>query len=114
MRLHLAGAGAFPQVRHGRVLWAGLAGDVGAWQRLAGGDDQQPHLTIARSKRPVDMTAAVIALATHNGPSWTATEAVLFDSQPGRADEGGRLYTVVERFPLGAGPTGRSPVTVVR
>ncbi|MGZ4723552.1 MAG: RNA 2',3'-cyclic phosphodiesterase [Ilumatobacteraceae bacterium] len=113
MRLRIAGAGAFPVARRGRVLWAGLAGDIGAWQRLAG-DDQQPHLTIARSNRPVDMTGAVTALATHHGPSWTATEAVLFDSQPSRAAEGGSTYTVAARFPLGAGPTGRSPDTVVR
>ena len=102
MRLHLAGAGAFPVARRGRVLWAGLAGDIVAWQHLAD-DDQQPHLTVARSKQPVDMTTTVIALANHEGPSWTATEAVLFDSQPGRAADGGPLYTVVERFPLSRG-----------
>ncbi len=113
LRLHLAGAGAFPLVRRGQVLWVGLAGDIDKWQRLAG-DDQPPHLTIARSKRPVDMTAAVMALAAHRGPAWTATEVVLFDSQPGRAADGGSRYRVVERFPLGIGPTGRSPVTVVR
>ena len=113
MRLQLAGAGAFPLVRRGRVLWVGLAGDTVAWQRLAG-DDQQPHLTIARSRTPSDMTAAVMALAAHSGPEWTATEAVLFDSQPGRAVDGGPLYTVVERFRFGSGPIGRSPVTVVR
>jgi hypothetical protein len=62
---------------------------------------------------PVVAVSAVIALSTHDGPSWTATEAVLFDSQPGRAADGGPLYTVVERFPLGAGPADRSPVTVV-
>jgi 2'-5' RNA ligase len=101
MRLHLAGAGAFPHVRRGKVLWMGLAGDVVAWQRLAG-DDQQPHLTIARSPRPADMTAAVLALAAHDGPEWMATEVVLFDSLPGRAIDGGPLYTIVERFPLAA------------
>ena len=101
MRLHLAGAGAFPHMRHGRVLWIGLAGDIEAWQHLAG-DEQQPHLTIARSRRPADMTAAVVALAAFDGPAWTATEAVLFDSRPGQSGDGGPLYTVVERLPLGA------------
>jgi len=88
MRLHLAGAGAFPNVHHGTVLWIGTAGDSDAWRRIAG-DDQQPHLTIARSRRPANMTAAVNALAAYEGPEWTATEVVLFDSQPGKADDGG-------------------------
>ena len=92
--VRLAGAGAFPRVRSGRVLWIGVDCDVQAWQRLAG-DDQQPHMTVARSRRSVDMTDTVEALAGHRGPEWIAAELVLFDSRPGP------VYTAIDRFPLG-------------
>jgi len=100
LRLRLAGAGSFPQVRRGRVLWVGVECDIDEWQRLAG-DDQQAHLTVARSRQPTDMTDSVQALARHSGPPWTATEVVLFDSKAGQATDGGPLYTVVDRFPFG-------------
>lgn len=99
MKLRLHGAGAFPNIHRARVLWVGLTGDIVAWHRLAG-DEQQPHLTIARSRQPVDMTTAVIGLANNDGPAWVADEAVLFDSRPGGADDGGSVYTVIERFAL--------------
>jgi 2'-5' RNA ligase len=97
-RLRLAGAGAFPKVRKGTVLWVGVECNPDEWHRLAA-DDQQPHMTVARSRRPTDLTDVVATLADHAGPAWTATEVVLFDSQSGR-DGGGPVYSVIDSFPL--------------
>jgi len=99
LRLRLRGAGAFPSSRRGRVLWVGVDCNIESWHRLAA-DDQQPHMTIARSRRVADMTDMVVALAGHRGPEWVADEVVLFDSTSGAADGGGPRYSVIGRFPL--------------
>jgi 2'-5' RNA ligase len=79
------------------VLWIGVHCDVDLWQSLAG-DDQQPHMTVARSRRSVDMTDTVETLAGHHGPEWIATELVLFESLPGP------MYVPLDSFPLGGPP----------
>ena len=103
MRVRLAGAGAFPKMRRGKVLWIGLECNPDHWHRLAA-DDQQPHMTVARSRRPTDMTDVVATLADHSGPEWIANEVVLFDSQSGGADDGGPLYSAIDRFRLSGPP----------
>ena len=103
MRVRLAGAGAFPKMRRGTVLWVGVECNPDHWHRLAA-DDQQPHMTVARSRRPTDMTDVVATLADHAGPEWIATEVVLFDSQSGGADDGGPSYSAIHRFPLTGPP----------
>ena len=66
MRIEVAGAGAFPNVRNPRVLWIGVSGDLSALGRLQtavegamaklGFDPEtrkfSPHLTLARIKYP--------------------------------------------------------------
>lgn len=98
MTLRLAGAGAFPHPWMARVVWAGLAGDVAAFAALAA-DDQVPHLTVARTRERVELTALVDEIAHYDGPPWTARELVLVES---RIDAGnGPRYRPVETVPLG-------------
>jgi 2'-5' RNA ligase len=98
--LHLAfqGAGTFGSRRHARVLWTRVTGDREALRRLAGSVDAAvrragiitedraylPHLTLARARVPMDLSAAVDALAVYTGPRWTATEMHLVRSHLGR------------------------------
>lgn len=95
----VAGGGAFPGRTRARVLWAGVDVDTEVWRRLAG-HDQQPHVTVARSKEPADLTGLVDALAPYRGPAWTVDEIVLMESHLRAAGERGPRYEVLERFPL--------------
>lgn len=93
--LALAGAGRFD----GRVLWAGVAGDVPALSRLAAAvaaaarrsgiavEERRfrPHVTLARSREPVDLRPAAAALAGYAGPSWLADRVRLVRSVLGPA-----------------------------
>jgi 2'-5' RNA ligase len=87
--LALAGAGAFPNPRHGSVLWIGatdgsaalseLATDLNARLDALGLEREErvfkPHLTVARSREPLPLTAAVSALSSVAIP--TPIEAVI-------------------------------------
>jgi 2'-5' RNA ligase len=99
LALRLEGAGTFGrQARRAHVLWVGLSGDVESTHRLAdrcvaagrrAGITMQdrafrPHLTIGRARgREADLRAAVAALSTYAGPSWTATQLRLVESHLG-------------------------------
>ena len=109
--LQLAGAGAFPNPARARVLWAGLAGDLTELSHLAGnlrsaagrsgtqveGGEFQPHLTLARLGRPLDVTRWLRVFALYASTGWQVSEVVLFSSQLGG---GPARHTVVERFSL--------------
>ncbi|WP_131741334.1 RNA 2',3'-cyclic phosphodiesterase [Actinomadura roseirufa] len=99
--LSLAGAGAFPgSGAHARVLWTGLYGDrrtlarlaasVAAAGRRAGTPPDKhrtfrPHLTVARSRRPVDVRPLLERLSAFAGAPWTADAVHLVRSHlPGR------------------------------
>ncbi len=98
MTLRLAGAGRFGPARRPQVLWAGLAGDVGALTALAGRlataartlglpvEDRpfRPHLTLGRWRpgRPADGTLAD-RLAGYEGPEWPVEEVALVRSTLG-------------------------------
>lgn len=114
--LRLAGAGCFPSRRsRATVLWSGVAGDREPLTRLAASltaagrrvgakvdaRTYRPHLTLARSRTPVDLGPVVSALAGHHGPSWTATQVHLVRSWLGPRPRHERLAA----FPLG--PAGR-------
>jgi 2'-5' RNA ligase len=58
MELHLTGAGTFPHAVIARVLWAGIGGDLDSWRRVAAAD-QQPHVTVARTRERTDLTGPV-------------------------------------------------------
>ncbi|HKP55930.1 MAG TPA: RNA 2',3'-cyclic phosphodiesterase [Polyangiales bacterium] len=76
--LVLAGAGAFPRKSRATVLWIGVSQGEAELVRLAAGLDAGlvalgfqpegrpfvPHLTVARSRQPQQLTAAVDALAS--------------------------------------------------
>ncbi|HEX9540815.1 MAG TPA: RNA 2',3'-cyclic phosphodiesterase [Streptosporangiaceae bacterium] len=98
LALSLAGSGAFPEADRARVLWTGvqgqrqelrkLADSVAAGARRAGappaeeGRRFQPHLTLARSRAPVDVRTLVTELSDYAGDPWTAEEIYLIRSRP--------------------------------
>ncbi|MFL6161691.1 MAG: RNA 2',3'-cyclic phosphodiesterase [Jatrophihabitantaceae bacterium] len=112
-QLGLAGAGAYPNPARARVLWAGVKGDLDPLARLAGnlrsaagrsgthveGGEFQPHLTLARIGRPLEVTRWLRVFDLYASASWLVEEVVLYHSQLGG---GPARYTAVERFPLGA------------
>ena len=94
-----AGAGAFPTAPRARVLWTGLqvdrealrtiAGSVAAAARKAGApppDEQRrfrPHITLARSREPVDLRRLIAELIGFTGTAWTADRVHLIRSHLG-------------------------------
>jgi RNA 2',3'-cyclic 3'-phosphodiesterase len=115
--LRLQGAGAFPNQRRARVLWAGVAGDVEVLARLAGNladacraaglrhEDRavHPHLTLARFPDPGPVPEPVVDLltaATAACPSWEARELCCYRST---LTNRGARYQVVRTFPLARG-----------
>ncbi|MFD0691872.1 RNA 2',3'-cyclic phosphodiesterase [Actinomadura fibrosa] len=101
MSLSLAGAGAFPgSGAHARVLWTGLYGDRRGLARLAASTAAagrragtppdkhrtfRPHLTLARSRQPVDVRPLTEALSAFAGAPWTADSVHLMRSHlPGK------------------------------
>ena len=104
----LGGGGAFAKARAGTVLWIGAAEGGDAMGALAGAvldataplgyvADERPfraHLTVARAARPADLRDSI---AAGPGPTWTASDVVLFDSDT-RPD--GAVHTVIARVPL--------------
>ncbi len=96
--LQVQGAGTFPnKAWMARVLWAGLAGDLLSWRKLAG-YQQEPHLTLARVRDRADLTNLVAELGFYAGPRWTATEVALMRSHLSGAR--GPRYEPVEVFEL--------------
>lgn len=102
--LAFAGAGAFPRPSEARTLWTGIDADL---RRLADscvaaarreGIDMgrtqrfRPHLTVARSRTPVDVRPIVEGLATYEGTPWPAAEIHLVQSHPGAAVRYETLY----------------------
>ncbi|HST47867.1 RNA 2',3'-cyclic phosphodiesterase [Jatrophihabitans sp.] len=112
--LRLQGAGSFPNPARGKLLWTGVAGEVDQLERLSTGSRTaavragvavdgakfRPHLTLARSNRPVEMTRWLRVFDLYAGPSWQVSEIALVQSQ---LAPGGSRYQVAEVFPLGAG-----------
>jgi RNA 2',3'-cyclic 3'-phosphodiesterase len=112
LRIH--GGGRFD----GRALWAGAAGDLDTLRLLAerahaaahrAGVPMEehrrytPHLTLARSRVPADLTPYTAALAGFEGMHWEAGELSLVrsdlpvDGVPGEQPG----YEVVRAWPLG-------------
>lgn len=124
IELSFAGAGVFPGGARGRVLWTGVNGDRGVLGRLAASVNAagrragvrpaehrgfHPHVTLARSRRPIDLRPLMEELAVYAGAAWTADSVHLVRSHlPGRRNP--RLwYEPIHRWPLGApgGPEDR-------
>jgi RNA 2',3'-cyclic 3'-phosphodiesterase len=113
--LRLAGAGAFPNPGHARVLWTGVEHDGEELMRLAGGvraagaksgievggGRYHPHLTLARLVAPADVTRWLRVLDLYAGPSWQVSEVQLIASYLGQGAHGRSRHEVREIFPLG-------------
>jgi 2'-5' RNA ligase len=120
MRATIAGGGAFPNVGRARVLWAGVElDDPVELSRLAtgcraaaskagievAGERFKPHLTLARTRHPVEATPWVRLLDAYRGPDFPITEIALIASHLGEGPRKRPRYEVLETFGLGGGRT---------
>ena len=115
MEARTAGGGAFPHVGRAKVLFAGVRTDDEELRRAAAGartaiakagaevDGQRfrPHLTLARTGRPVEATNWVRLLEGYAGPSWRIDEVALVGSHLGEGPRKRPRHEVVETFTLG-------------
>lgn len=101
--LSLRGAGCFPHTWMAKVLYAAADCDGSGWARLTGGE-MTPHVTVARARKSLDLTGAVLELAGYTSASWRAEEVTMYQSfiEPGRAPR----YVPLESFALGGGGDG--------
>jgi 2'-5' RNA ligase len=115
----IAGGGAFPNPARAKVIYADL--DTGAHaeelRRLsvgarsaatkagaeADGGTFRPHVTLARTGRPLDVTRWLRVLDAYRGPVWQADEIALVESHLGEGPRRRPRHVVVETFPLGGG-----------
>ena len=97
--LSAGGGGAFPTAPRARVLWTRLRGDQDALRDMAGSMAAQarhagapppdesrrfrPHITLARSREPTDVSPLVGELAGYAGSKWTADRVHLIRSHLG-------------------------------
>ena len=106
----VCGGGAFPHVAGARVLYAGLAcTDPAELDRLAVGcrnaavasgvevDGQRfrPHLTVARTGRPTEVSDWVRLLETYSGPAWEIDRIELVASYLGEGPRRRPRYETV-------------------
>lgn len=117
--LALAGGGAFPDPDRARVLWSGLRHDVpsdrheldalarGARTAFAtagaevDGQRFRPHVTLARLRRPANVTRWVRLLESYAGPAWTPGSVALISSHLGEGPRRAPRYEVLAECPLG-------------
>lgn len=111
-RIAIRGGGTFPKPKRAQVYWLGvdngdalidLHAEIAAATRpfinLRDRAAFEPHLTLARLKRTVDLSEDVDALRNVPvGPAWELRDLVLFESETRRR---GAVYTEQARFPLG-------------
>ena len=117
----LAGGGAFPDATRAKVVFVGVRTDGEELSRLATGARAaaaragagpeggrfHPHVTLARTRRPIEATRWLRVLDTYDGPRWSVEEVALVASHLGEGPRRRPRYDVVERFPLGR-PADRS------
>jgi 2'-5' RNA ligase len=119
LTLRLAAAGAFPSANRAKVIYAGVSGEASALSELAqlsrsvrnaantagvevDGTAFRPHLSLARLAKPLDATRWLRVLDTYAGPSWSAAEIELIQSELGAGPRGAARYHTLEVFALGA------------
>ncbi|MCL2542858.1 MAG: RNA 2',3'-cyclic phosphodiesterase [Nocardioidaceae bacterium] len=107
--LRLAGPVIFPDPAAARVLATGVAGGGVVLPRLAerarnaavvsgiavDGGRFRPHVTLARLRRPTDVTSWVRLLETYDGPPWLLTEVAVIASHLGEGPRGTPRHEVV-------------------
>jgi RNA 2',3'-cyclic 3'-phosphodiesterase len=115
LRLHVGRGGAFPAAGKARVLCAHIDGDqqdladlrhlaasVSAAARRAGapppdeGRRYRPHLTLARSKQPANLSSLVAALSGFRGTAWDVSRIELILSHTGPQPS----YEAIDNWPL--------------
>ncbi|MFT3873370.1 MAG: RNA 2',3'-cyclic phosphodiesterase [Nocardioides sp.] len=113
----IAGGGAFPNAARARVLWAGLdltddsheelrrlATGARASANRAGiavdGQRFRPHITVARTGRPTEVTSWMRLLDSYAGPEWPAHDIELVASHLGEGPRGRPRYETVAAFAL--------------
>jgi 2'-5' RNA ligase len=110
----LAGGGAFPGPADAKVLFAGVETDGVELDRLAtgtraaatkagcpvGGGRFHPHVTLARTRRPVQATRWLRVLDAYRGPTWTADGITLVASHLGEGPRRRPRYEPLASFPL--------------
>jgi RNA 2',3'-cyclic 3'-phosphodiesterase len=108
----LAGGGAFPDPGRAKVVYVGVRTDgvelsraatgVRAAAARAGADPEggrfRPHVTLARSRHPVEATRWIRVLDTYEGPRWQAQEIALLASYLGEGPRRRPRHEVVETF----------------
>ena len=114
----IAGGGAFPNPARAKVLWSGLdLDDSGRTEvrRMATGARAaasksgieveghrfRAHVTVARIKRPTEVTRWVQLLHVYQGPQWRADTWTLVASHLGEGPRNRPRYETVETFPVG-------------
>ncbi|MBK8462806.1 MAG: RNA 2',3'-cyclic phosphodiesterase [Nigerium sp.] len=116
--LTLGGGGAFPRPRESRHLWLGVAAGAGALAALAGrcrhaashaganpdGARFVPHLTLARARRPLDVTRLLHVLDTYDAAPFPVTGVALVASH---LRDRGHRYETLDTFALA--PSARDP-----
>jgi 2'-5' RNA ligase len=115
LSLRLSGAAHFGS----RVLFVGVRGDLASLRALAASvsaaarrakvpvDDRpyRPHLTLARVRGTTSLRDLAAALASYDGPTWTAAAIDLMESTSAGVAGQAPRYTILRSFPL-SGPPG--------
>ncbi|QYJ03012.1 RNA 2',3'-cyclic phosphodiesterase [Nocardioides panacisoli] len=121
VRVRLAGPVAFPDPARARVLATGVdaedeaAGAEPVLPRLArrtrtaavrsglevDGQRFRPHLTIARMRRPTEVSDWVRLLDTYEGPWWPADRVAVVASHLGEGPRGRPRHETVAEVPVG-------------
>jgi len=117
--VRLAGPVAFPHAADARVLGVGVSpveeGGDDVLDRLAtrsrsaavasgievDGQRFRPHVTVARMRRPGDITSWVRLLETYSGPQWPAAEVEVVVSHLGEGARGRPRYETLAVVPVG-------------
>jgi len=115
LSLALDGAGRFDE----RTLWVGCSGDVAtlrgiprsaaaAGRRVGAASAEKTfrfraHVTLARTRRPVDLRPYVAALDAYRSRSWTVDAVSLVCSHLGAGAERRSRYETLSTHPLAAG-----------
>lgn len=119
LALRVEGAGAFPNAYSARVLWAGIEGGDGALSSLAAlargvrqaanhagaapeGGRFHPHVTLARLRRPTEITRWIRVFDSYAGPSWLAGEVTIVASHLGEGRGRRPRYEQLATLPLAA------------
>jgi len=114
--LTVTGGGAFPNVAEGKVLYAGVETDAAEeLDRVAAGTRNalvkagvevdggrfRPHLTVARTGAPMELSNWVRLLDAYRGPTWTVSSFALVHSRLGEGPRKRPAYEVIAEFPFG-------------